>query len=151
MMNELAADERTSSEGCRQAAEDYITGNTAYPGAPLLHLFKRDYGGKKLVLFWDEFDKACAPEGKGLISTSLRGVQNRFKTGKLPSFQSVVFFGSYNANLVTSMGGPQFIYGSIHSHEYLDFSLDETRELFGQYQEEYKVEVSTTSSRTSTS
>jgi len=49
------------------AAQDHLNGETTYPGEPLKHLFNYDFvvrdelgdeKKKKLVLFWDEFEKA---------------------------------------------------------------------------------------------
>ena len=140
-MASLAAD-RTSTELCRRAAQAYANKNTRLSKNPLVHLFMHNYQGKKLILFWDEFDNAYNDKDKARISKVLRTVQNMVTDGNLPSFQAIAFFGSYNANLVSSMGGSQFGYNSIHSHEYVDFSLDETKELFAEYEAEYNVKVS---------
>lgn len=140
-MDSLAHYRQYASAQCGQAAQDYLEGKTEFIENPLLHLFMRSYGGKKLILFFDGFDKVYSREGTGLVSRVLHEVQNLVRENALPSFQAVVFFGSYNATLIPNIGSSRFTYDSIHS-EYLDFSLDETRELFRQYQVEYQVEVS---------
>jgi len=105
VMAKLALSNSHSSVEVRHTAQQYLEGNTRFHGSPLMHLFTQDYANKKLVLFWDEFDNAYAPERKKVVSKSLREIQNEAITESLSAFQVMVLFGSYNANLVTSLGG----------------------------------------------
>jgi len=141
-MASLADNSSNASEEVRHAAQQYLDGQTKYQGSPLMHLFRQPYGEKKLVLFWDEFDNAYTPERKREVSEALRSVQNLVASESLPSFQAVVLFGSYNSNLVTSLGGgSNFVPTKTFTHENLDFTLEETKNLFSQYEREYGVKV----------
>jgi len=141
MMMDLADSPRSSPE-VRLAASKFLNPTEMTHPNPLMHLFRQHYGERKLVLFWDEFDNAYTPERKKAVSGALRSVQNVVTENSLSSFQAVVLFGSYNANLVTSLGGgSNFVPNETFTHENLDFTLTETKSLFHQYEKEYGVKV----------
>jgi hypothetical protein len=139
----LAEADSVASPEVREAAKRYLVdlANNS-PVLPFLeHLFRYNYGGKKLILFWDEFDNAYKPERREPISTGLRLISDFVKESSLPQFGGVVCFGTYNANLVAAAGVSVFVPDAKYSHETLDFSLDEAESLFEQFENTSKCKV----------
>jgi len=128
MMEGLAVNANTSPEVQAAARRRLPFRN------PLIHLFRSDYGGKKLVLVWDEFDNAY---GRPEIATLLRETWDEVKSKSLPAFQAIVCLGAYNAALVAASKGSPFVRDKVYSTDVLNFTADEVAEIFRQYENEY--------------
>jgi len=107
---------------------------------PLYDLFSQDYGeGRKLILFWDEFDAAYKDEQiKEKCATALREIRNQ--RDQLPAYGSVMCFGTYHATLVNSKTVSPFPKDNVYDGQVLDFTPKENKELFTLYEEEYQQE-----------
>jgi len=118
----------------RAAANNYLTEATRIDDSPLIHLFMSNFEGKKLVLFWDEFDNTY---GRDEIASLLRNTWEEVKSGSLPAFQAVVCLGAYNASLVSAGRSSPFVKDKVYTTGVLNFSAEEVNEIFNQYEKEY--------------
>jgi len=128
MMESLALNQNTSPE-VQAAARSFLPF-----GEPLVHLFRSDYGGKKLVLFWDEFDIAY---GRPEIAAVLRFTWDQCKQGTLPAFQAIVCLGAYNSALVAASKASPFVRDKVYTADVLNFTAAEVTDIFHQYEDEY--------------
>ena len=134
-----------ASPEVREAALLYLSGASS-PLSALQFLFSQDYAaGRKLVLFWDDFDAACTPERRQEVAAALRHLHHLVKTpvNTLPAFGGIVCLGAYNANLVSAaLEAPVFTPEKTYAHQTLDFVLRETREIFQDFQNATRCTVS---------
>ena len=137
----LSHKDTLASPQVREAAKDYLT-MPPRPTEFLRHLFNQNYGGKKLILFWDEFDRATVQKYRLATTTALRGLRDAVIANPGPSsFGGVIGLGAFNSTLVGEGRDANFSWEKVYSHETLDFSLTETQDLFEQARDRGTFEI----------
>ena len=152
MAKSLGEEDSNASKEVREAAKKYLESPTRAASNLVEFLFRQDYDGKKLVLFFDEFDRAYDMKYRKEVALTFREMSNAVinSRGSFSTFGGVVSLGAFNATLVNVPGVSVFA-PKRYTHETLDFSLNETEEQFWMYEEKTKAKVAGRWSRASTS
>lgn len=120
-----------SPEVC-EVAKQYLASPNEPDATFLKFLFEQNYGGKKLVLFWDDFHRDCDPQYRNEVFPALRSLSDAMKNPP-STFGGVVCLGTFNSTVVDKIPFSVFTPSNTFGPEVLHFTPLETKELFDKY------------------